>query len=172
MKNLRTYLVITLLVSILFKMPAFCQEDTVTIPITTIREHKITKEEKIIKEAVIAEEYINIKDLSDEEVFFIVEDMPTFKGGKPEVEFRKYIAQNLHYPDSAAVHGISGRVIIQFAVDQEGDVINPKVVRSVDPYLDAEAIRVISTSPKWEPGMQRGKKVIVLFTFPISFVLQ
>ena len=112
------------------------------------------------------------EDIQEEEVFYIVEDMPTFNGGDPATEFRKYIAQNLRYPEIAAENGISGRVIVQFAVNKTGSVVDAKIVRSIDPALDKEAIRVVMSSPKWTPGKQRGKAVKVLFTFPINFVLQ
>ena len=112
------------------------------------------------------------EEIEEEEVFYIVEDMPTFNGGDPATEFRKYIAQNLRYPEIAAENGISGRVIVQFAVDKTGNVVDAVVVRSIDPALDKEAIRVVMSSPKWTPGKQRGKAVKVLFTFPINFVLQ
>jgi protein TonB len=112
------------------------------------------------------------EEIQEEEVFYIVEDMPTFNGGDPATEFRKYIAQNLQYPEIAAENGVSGRVIVQFAVDKTGQVVDANVVRSVDPALDKEAIRVVMSSPKWTPGKQRGKAVKVLFTFPINFVLQ
>jgi len=112
------------------------------------------------------------EDIEEEEVFFIVEDMPTFNGGDPAVEFRKYIGQNLRYPEIASENGISGRVIVQFAVNKTGQVVDAVVVRSVDPALDKEAIRVVMSSPKWTPGKQRGRPVSVLFTFPINFVLQ
>jgi TonB family protein len=108
----------------------------------------------------------------EREIFYIVEDMPTFNGGDPAVEFRKYIAENLQYPESAVKDSISGRVVVQFCVNNEGKVIEPMVVRSAGPALDKEAIRVVSSSPLWTPGKQRGKKVDVLFTFPINFVLQ
>ena len=112
------------------------------------------------------------EEIEEEEVFYIVEDMPTFNGGDPATEFRKYIAQNLRYPEIAAENGISGRVIIQFAIDKVGQVVDANIVRSVDPALDKEAKRVVMSSPKWTPGRQRGKAVKVLFTFPINFVLQ
>lgn len=112
------------------------------------------------------------EEIDEEEVFYIVEDMPTFNGGDPAIEFRKYIAQNLEYPEIAAENGISGRVIVQFAVNSNGKVVDAVVVRSVDPALDKEAIRVVMSSPRWSPGKQRGKAVKVLFTFPINFVLQ
>src|SRR6056297_29313 len=112
------------------------------------------------------------EQIEEEEIFYIVEDMPTFNGGDPALEFRKYIAANLDYPEIAAENGISGRVIVQFAVNAQGRVVDAVVVRSVDPALDREAVRVVMASPPWTPGRQRGKSVKVLFTFPLNFVLQ
>ncbi len=112
------------------------------------------------------------EEIDEEEIFYIVEDMPTFNGGDPAIEFRKYISNNLDYPEIAAENGISGRVIVQFAVNSTGKVVDAVVVRPVDPALDKEAIRVVMASPPWTPGKQRGKAVKVLFTFPINFVLQ
>ncbi len=108
----------------------------------------------------------------NEEVFYEVEDMPTFNGGEPAQEFRKFIAEKLKYPESAAKNGIDGRVIVQFMVNTEGQVANAVVVRGADAALDKEALRVVNSSPKWTPGKQRGKNVNVIFTFPINFVLQ
>jgi TonB family protein len=105
-----------------------------------------------------------------EEVFIIVEDMPAFRGGDAG-EFRKYIEQNLIYPEMAAKKGIQGKVFVQFTVNKKGQVVDVKVVRSVHPLLDAEAIRVIKSSPTWSPGKQRGKLVNVQFTSPIVFGL-
>lgn len=106
-----------------------------------------------------------------QEVFFVVEDMPTFQG-KNKDAFRVYIQQNLNYPTIAAENGISGRVYVQFVVNTKGKVTNVKVVRGVDPSLDREAVRVIKSSPNWGAGKQRGKAVQVGFTFPIVFQLQ
>jgi len=107
----------------------------------------------------------------EKDVFYVVEEMPTFNGGDPAPKFRKYIAQNLQYPETAAKNGVSGRVIVQFMVNESGKVVNAVVVRGVDPALDKEAIRVVNSSPKWTPGKQDGKPVNVLFTFPFNFVL-
>lgn len=107
----------------------------------------------------------------DDAVFYIVEEMPLFNGGDPALEFRKFIAQNLQYPISAAENGEQGRVIVQFAVNPYGEVENAIIVRSVTPALDREAIRVVTSSPPWTPGKQRGENVTVIFTFPINFVL-
>lgn len=111
------------------------------------------------------------EEAAEEEVFIIVEDMPTFQGGDANA-FRTWIQQNLRYPEIAAENGISGKVFVQFAVNSKGEVTDAKVVRGVDPALDKEALRVVKSSPKWIPGKQRGKPVKVQFTFPIVFVLQ
>lgn len=109
-------------------------------------------------------------DGASDEVFFIVENMPSFQGGGQD-QFRRYIAENLVYPQVAAENGISGRVFVQFTVKADGTVADAKIVRSADPALDNEAIRVVMSSPLWEPGSQRGIPVNVAFTFPINFVL-
>ena len=115
-------------------------------------------------------------DVTDEEeeeaeIFFIVEDMPSFKG-KGLDGFRNWVMKNLQYPEIAAENGISGTVYVQFVVEPSGLVNKVIILRSVDPSLDKEAIRVVKTSPKWTAGKQRGKPVRVAFTFPIKFVLQ
>lgn len=118
-----------------------------------------------------AEDY-NREDFGGEEEYFIVEVMPLFNGGEPAIEFKKYIAQNLRYPDDAAEKGITGKVIVQFAVNSKGEVVDEKIIAGSHPSLNAEAIRVVKSSPLWTPGFQRGEPVKVLFTFPINFVLQ
>jgi len=115
-------------------------------------------------------------DVADEEteeaeIFFIVEDMPSFKG-KGLNGFRNWVMKNLQYPEIAAENGISGTVYVQFVVEPSGLVNKVTIMRGVDPALDKEAIRVVKTSPKWTAGKQRGKPVRVAFTFPIKFVLQ
>ena len=116
-------------------------------------------------------DFVEEEEEEEAQIFFIVEDMPGFMG-KGQDGFRQWIGQNLRYPEIAAENGISGRVFVQFVVEPNGSVTNVKVVRGVDPALDAEAVRVVKSSPKWTPGKQRGKAVRVSFTFPINFVLQ
>lgn len=108
----------------------------------------------------------------EEEVFTIVEDMPLFQGGVAEETFRKWVAENLRFPKEHIDSCISGRVFVEFTVDAQGNVVDVKVVRSIHPALDAEAVRVISSSPKWTPGKQRGKPISVKYTFPVSFKLE
>ena len=111
------------------------------------------------------------QEAEEAEVFFIVEDMPDFQGGGQDA-FRRFIAENLRYPQIAAENGIQGRVFVQFVVNADGSVSDATVVRGVDPSLDREATRVVMSSPRWTPGRQRGQAVRVAFTFPINFVLQ
>jgi len=106
----------------------------------------------------------------DEDVFIIVEDMPEYPGG--EQALRQFIADNVRYPVSAAENGIQGRVYVQFVVEKDGSVGRAKIARGVDPSVDAEALRVINTSPKWKPGKQHGQNVAVSYTVPINFQLQ
>lgn len=110
-----------------------------------------------------------VADKQNDPVFQVVEKMPEFPGGQQAMF--KYLAENVKYPKVAQEKGIQGRVICQFIVGKEGKVRDVKVIRSVDPELDAEAIRVIRVMPVWTPGEQRGKKVSVQFVLPISFKL-
>jgi TonB family protein len=105
------------------------------------------------------------------EIFFIVEDMPVFQGGGPEA-FRKFIAENLKYPETAKENRIEGRVFVEFVVKADGSVSDAIIVRGVDSSLDQEALRVVMASPEWTPGRQNGQPVDVAFTFPVMFRLK
>ncbi|MBR5644932.1 MAG: energy transducer TonB [Salinivirgaceae bacterium] len=109
------------------------------------------------------------EEVEEEEVFYIVENMPEFPGG--DVALRTYIAQNVKYPEIAKENGLSGKVFVQFVINQKGEVQDVKIARGVDPALDKEAIRVVQGLPKWKPGSQRGKPVRVSYTVPINFQL-
>ena len=104
------------------------------------------------------------------EIFIVAEEMPQFPGGQGAL--MKYISENVHYPKEAQEKGIEGSVICSFIVGKDGSITDVEVVRGVDPSLDEEAIRLIKSMPKWEPGRQRGKVVDVRFTLPIVFRLQ
>lgn len=106
----------------------------------------------------------------NEQVFFIVEDMPEFPGG--ELALRKHIANAVKYPEIAQEKGIQGKVYVTFVVSKDGSIADCKIARGVDPSLDKEALRVVNDLPKWKPGKQRGKAVNVSYTVPINFVLQ
>ena len=84
----------------------------------------------------------------------------------------QYLGKSIKIPDYCTRDRNQGRVIVQFVVNKDGSIVDVKVVRGVDPYLDKEAIRVISTMPKWKPGEQRGKPVRCKFTVPVMFKLQ
>ena len=103
-------------------------------------------------------------------VFFMVETMPQFPG--KDFGLRKYLAQNVKYPEEARQNGIEGKVYVRFVVTKTGDVDHVTIARGVDSLLDNEALRVVKTLPKWMPAEQSGKKVNVWFTVPINFRLQ
>jgi protein TonB len=135
------------------------------------------------------------------DLFYVVEEMPGFGEGDPVMNFRKYIAQNLRYPKEAAENGVTGKIFIRFVVSETGKVIIPSLeqlaevdqkpiedvfvvaYRTVEKdqeipdqkYIDLlkeEVIRVVSESPDWTPGKQRGKAVKVMYTFPVNFILE
>lgn len=101
----------------------------------------------------------------------VAETMPTFQGGNIDV-FREWCFLNVHYPDAAVDNGSEGIVSVKFVVEKDGTVSNVEVLRGVDRYLDQEAIRVVSSSPKWEPGKNRNIPVRTYIVVPIQFVLE
>ena len=115
------------------------------------------------------DEVIEIEEEDDEEFFMVVENMPEFPGG--DLGLMKYIQKNVRYPAIAKEYNITGKVYVSFIVDTSGSVTNVKIVRGVDKNLDAEAVRVVKSLPKYKPGKQRGKAVRVMFTIPINFTL-
>lgn len=119
-------------------------------------------------------DYIEVIDeeVEEEEIpFMLVEEKPTFQKGDAN-QFSKWVNQRLVYPEIAKENGVQGRVTLQFTIDKDGSLTKVKVVRGVDPSLDKEAVRVVSMSPKWEPGSQRDRAVPVTYTFPVIFKLR
>lgn len=110
------------------------------------------------------------KPQSDDKVYKSVEQMPRFPGG--EFGLMKYLQGNIKYPPEAAKNKIEGRVILQFVVEKTGEVGEVKVVRPISEELDAEAVRVVKSLPKFEPGRQDGEAVSVWYTLPVNFKLQ
>ena len=110
------------------------------------------------------------KQLKGTPVFEVAEEMPEFPGGGMSA-FMDYIKTNMRYPASAKENGTQGRVTVQFVVDEDGSIKDSKVLRSVDKDMDAEALRLINTMPKWKPGRQKGQPVAVKFTVPVMFRL-
>lgn len=115
-----------------------------------------------------AEGDIHVTDATDQ-VFEVVEEMPEFPGGMQAM--MEYLAKNIRYPAKAHEANVQGRVITQFTVGKDGAIRDAKVMRSVSPELDAEALRVINAMPNWKPGKQRGKAVACHFTVPVMFRL-
>lgn len=103
--------------------------------------------------------------------FQLVEEKPSFNAGDAN-EFSKWVNSKLVYPEIAKENGVQGRVTLQFTVNADGTVSNVKVLRGVDSSLDKEAVRVVSSSPKWKPGKQRDRAVKVTYTFPVIFQLR
>lgn len=111
-----------------------------------------------------------VEEPKEEEIFEVVEEMPEFPGGPAEM--MKFLSNSIRYPTIAQENGTQGRVIVQFVVNSDGSIVDATVVRSVDPFLDKEALRVINSMPKWKAGKQRGKAVRVKYTLPVMFRLQ
>lgn len=111
-----------------------------------------------------------VQEEAPQEVFVVVEEMPSFPGG--DTELFKFIYDNIKYPEIAKENNIQGKVILRFCVTYKGTVDQVSVVRGVDPALDEEAIRVIKMLPLWKPGKQGGKPVNVWYSVPISFQLK
>ena len=137
----------------------------VTDEVSTVSEdmnavHEIVWIPPVVETETVVEDVIHVS----------VEIMPEFPGGTAAL--MKYLSGNIKYPMISQETGSQGKVIVQFVVDKDGTITNPEVVRGVDPYLDKEAVRVISSMPKWKPGVQNGKKVRVKYTVPVMFRLQ
>ena len=99
-----------------------------------------------------------------------VEQQPEFPGGMEA--YLDFMTKNIKYPVECEKNGVEGRVLVDVVIDEEGNVTEPKVKKSVDPLLDAEALRVVKMMPKWTPGMNEGKAVKVLYTVPFTFRLK
>ena len=106
----------------------------------------------------------------DESVFEVVEQMPEFPDGGM-AGLMEYFKKNLRYPEEAKKAGTQGRVVVQFLINKNGAISDASVLRSVDRLLDAEAVRLVRSMPKWKPGMQKGKAVTVKYTVPVLFSL-
>ena len=107
------------------------------------------------------------KPVNDNNVYNSVDELPSFPGG-----ISQWLSQNLQYPPIAQENGIQGTVVVQFVVEKNGSLSDVKVIRSKDPSLDNEALRVVRNMPKWKPGKLNGSPVRVSFTLPITFKLQ
>jgi protein TonB len=125
-------------------------------------EHVLKVNEKVVDEVPPAVE--------ETKVFDVVEQMPSFKGG--DAALMEWLSKNIKYPVVAEENGIQGRVVATFVVERDGSITDVKIVKSVDPSLDKEAVRVLKAMPKWIPGKQNGQAVRVKYTVPVTFRLQ
>ena len=143
-------------------------EDDADVEETTIATSEDTNQAVEIKYVPVA---VEEEEPEEQTIFEVVEQMPEFPNGGM-AGLMQYLSMNIKYPTIAQENGTQGRVTVQFVVNRDGSIVDAKVLRGVDPYLDKEAIRVISSMPKWKPGMQRGKAVRVKYTVPVMFRLQ
>lgn len=152
--------------------PAIAEVLTIVDDNDNVKETAIASSEEIGEAVIIktisptVDEEIPVED----EIFEVVEKNPEFSYNG--MSLMQYLGKSIKYTTIAQETGTQGRVIVQFVVNKDGSIVDVKVVRGVDPYLDKEAIRVISTMPKWKPGEQRGKPVRCKFTVPVMFKLQ
>ncbi|MCQ2320523.1 MAG: energy transducer TonB [Bacteroidales bacterium] len=126
------------------------------------------QQNEVIEEYVAPE--IEEEEVVEQEIFQIVEEMPSFPGG--EQKLMEYVGKNVKYPQIARESGIKGRVFVSFVVEPDGSVSNVKVLRGIGGGCDEEAMRVVKSMPKWKPGKQRGKAVRVSYMLPVNFQLQ
>ena len=118
---------------------------------------------------VIATEPVKPKE-EENKVFDVVEQMPSYPGGMGAL--MQYLSSHIKYPAIAEENGIQGRVICTFVVERDGSITDVRIAKSVDPSLDKEAMRVVSSMPRWIPGKQNGSAVRVKYTLPVTFRLQ
>lgn len=147
-------------------------KDDPNVLLTNEELDKTVKDENVTEEIQVIEATVDPVIDNNEPVDVVNVTEKPFFGTDGDNEFRRWIAQNVVYPQSAIDVGLQGRVYIQFVVEKDGTITNVKVSRSVDPLLDKEAIRVIESSPKWNPGKQQGTPVRVKFFFPITFSIK
>jgi len=142
-----------------------------------VPDEEIIEEDEIASTEVTQETRIEVPiiDMEEEgpsepEIFFVVEEMPSFPGG--EEELLKFMAENTKYPPLARENGLQGNVFITFVVDERGRIDKVKVLRGIGGGCDEEAIRVVKAMPQWKPGKQRGMPVRVQYNLPFRFTLR
>lgn len=153
--------------------PSIAETLTIVENEADVQETAIVSSEELNQAVTIKYVPVTVAEEEPEEqtIFEVVENMPEFpQGGMAGL--MQYLSKNIKYPTIAQENGTQGRVTVQFVVNKDGGIVDAKVLRGVDPYLDKEAVRVIMGMPKWKPGMQRGKPVRVKYTVPVTFRLQ
>jgi len=129
-----------------------------------------TQNDSISVEDIDVQGDLEYFDDEPSDTLLIAEKMPIFPGG--DEALRKYLAESIRIPAISGEINVQGRVFVNFVINKEGYVTNVKVARPFDPYLDAEAVRVVKSMPRWKPGMQDGKPVNVRYTVPIIFMFE
>jgi len=138
--------------------------------------HKSSDNSNIINEMPLPDpnkNYYSLESYEKEEmadnetIYQVIEQMPQFPGGDKELMY--ILSRRLKYPISALKNGIQGKVILRFVVTKTGSIVNPEVVRSLDPYCDKEALRILKSLPRFIPGKQNGVNVNVYYTLPVEF---
>ena len=119
-----------------------------------------------LKDTLLAPE----EEIVEQPIYNVIDQMPEFPGGIDKL--LQFINDNMKYPTKAQTEGIQGRVAVQFIVDENGYIIEPNIVRSVESSLDNEALRLIKMLPQWKPGTLKGKAVKVKYTVPVAFKLK
>ena len=133
----------------------------------TVEGNDETAEVKHVEEKIAEPEPPKVEETK---VFDVVEQMPSFPGGPSAL--MQYLSSNIKYPVVAEENGVQGRVVCTFVVERDGSITDVRVVKSVDPSLDKEAMRVVKSMTKWIPGKQNGSAVRVKYTVPVTFRLQ
>ena len=142
-------------------------ETNTAIGAFTVEGNDETAEVKHVEEKIAEPEPVKEEETK---VFDVVEQMPSFPGGPSAL--MQYLNSNIKYPVVAEENGVQGRVVCTFVVEKDGSITDVRVVKSVDPSLDKEAVRVVKSMPKWIPGKQNGSAVRVKYTVPVTFRLQ
>ena len=140
--------------------PSIAETLTIVEDDADVEETAIVSSEELNQAVEIKYVPVAVEEEEPEEqtIFEVVEQMPEFPNGGM-AGLMQYLSKNIKYPTIAQENGTQGRVTVQFVVNKDGSIVDAKVLRGVDPYLDKEAVRVIMGMPKWKPGMQRGKPV-------------
>lgn len=143
--------------------------DITNLPLTAEELVQTTKDGTVNDTSIYVEPTDPVTPVYNEPKIF-VEEMPEYPGGIPEL--MKFISENISYPEDAITNNIQGRVILRFVVNTDGSVDRIQILRGIDTSLDNEAVRVVSTLPKFKPGKQQGVPVPVWFSLPVLFRLQ
>ena len=133
---------------------------------TDINFAEFDEDTEVLQQVEVKEEIIE-----DDQPFLTAETMPSFQGGDLNT-FRKWVQDNVRFPQIALENGISGRVVLSFVIEKDGRLTNIQVLQTPDRSLSEEAIRVLSKSPKWSPGKQRNQVVRIKYTLPVDFRMQ